>query len=397
MESPRRDGENKLAKTIKEQNLKFSVEFENGNVAGHRDNESVTESFKDTEQNTNTVQTRETETTVTKTSHTTTTTQNKEVRVTEQTVKTEKDDIKTTEHNTRKAATKRKIDDSRKQNKDLKLPPIVDSKTSPRETKSFGNTRSEGQKWEKPGDPGQIPIQARIRGPGPAHYMLPPTVGRNNADVTKRQSPAFSFGSRSWSFKTDSPGPAYNFDPLLGPRGKENRPSYSFGVRPRTPVRKNVTPGPGAYDTDRRPLWEKNAPQYSISPRTKMRSVDNGPSPNVYQLPSTLGSNVPNQKGAPSVTLYGRREKHGFAEDLANTPGPARYGAFSPSVTKRKSPEYSVLGRNYNYKNKNITPGPGAYNPQNVNSHLEQSPRHVIGVRHSEFVMPTITPADVTE
>lgn len=134
-----------------------------------------------------------------------------------------------------------------------------------------------------------------------------------------------------------------------------------------------------------------------MSPRTKMRSVDNGPSPNVYQLPSTLGSNVPNQKGAPSHTLFPRREKHGFAEDLANTPGPAKYAAHSPSVTKRKSPEYSVLGRNYTYGNKNITPGPGAYSPQNVNSHMEQAPRHVIGVRHSEFVMPTMTFADVTE
>lgn len=37
------------------------------------------------------------------------------------------------------------------------------------------------------------------------------------------------------AFKNDSPGPAYSFDPLLGPRGKENRPSFSFGVRPKTP------------------------------------------------------------------------------------------------------------------------------------------------------------------
>ena len=37
------------------------------------------------------------------------------------------------------------------------------------------------------------------------------------------------------AFKSDSPGPAYGVDPMLGPRGRENRPSYSFGIRPRTP------------------------------------------------------------------------------------------------------------------------------------------------------------------
>lgn len=128
-----------------------------------------------------------------------------------------------------------------------------------------------------------------------------------------------------------------------------------------------------------------------------MRSVDKVPSPNIYQLPTTIGPNVPHQKGAPAVTIYGRQDKHGFAEDLAKTPGPARYGAFSPSLTKRRNPEFSVTGRNHTYSNKNITPGPGAYNPQNVNSHLEQSPRHVIGVKHSEFIMPTLTPADVCD
>lgn len=159
-------------------------------------------------------------------------------------------------------------------------------------------------------------------------------------------------------------------------------------------VRKHVTPGPGSYNTDRAPLWEKTAPHHSISPRTRMRSVDAVPSPNIYQLPSTLGDKVPHQKGAPAITLFARREKLGFAEDLAKTPGPARYGAFSPSLTKRRGPVYSVSGRHFNQSIKNITPGPGAYNPQDVNSHLEQSPSHVMGVRHSEYVMPTITAVD---
>ena len=155
-----------------------------------------------------------------------------------------------------------------------------------------------------------------------------------------------------------------------------------------------MTPGPGSYNTDSPPLWEKRAPQYSISPRTKQRSVDKVPGPNIYALPAMIGDKVPHQKASPSITMAARSEKHSYAEDLAKTPGPARYGPSPPYITKRRGPEYSVQGRAFFNGNQNTTPGPGAYNPQDVNSHLEQSPRHVIGVRHSEFVMPTLTPAD---
>lgn len=155
-----------------------------------------------------------------------------------------------------------------------------------------------------------------------------------------------------------------------------------------------MTPGPGSYNTDIAPPWERRAPHYSVSPRTKMRSVDVVPAPNTYQLPSTLGDKVPHQKGGVAISMYGRRDKMGPNEDLAQTPGPAKYGAFSPALTKRKSPEYSLFGRNFTPGAKNNTPGPGAYSPQDVHSHLEQNPRFVIGTRHSEFKMPTLTPAD---
>jgi len=151
-----------------------------------------------------------------------------------------------------------------------------------------------------------------------------------------------------------------------------------------------VTPGPGAYNVDMAPPWERRAPKYSLSTRSNMRSVDDVPSPNSYQLPPTIGARVPDRKSGMAVTLTGRSEKHGFAEDLAKTPGPAQYGI---NIVHR-GPEYSLLGRNFLPAKKNTNPGPGTYEPQNVNSHLESSPRFRIGVRHSEFVMPTITPAD---
>ena len=39
-------------------------------------------------------------------------------------------------------------------------------------------------------------IDAKFRGPGPAKYRLPGTVGFANHDPTKQRDPAFSFGKR---------------------------------------------------------------------------------------------------------------------------------------------------------------------------------------------------------
>lgn len=43
---------------------------------------------------------------------------------------------------------------------------------------------------------GKPVIDAKVRGPGPAKYRLPGTVGYSNHDPTKRRDPAFSFGKR---------------------------------------------------------------------------------------------------------------------------------------------------------------------------------------------------------
>ena len=39
-------------------------------------------------------------------------------------------------------------------------------------------------------------IAAKLRGPGPAKYRLPGTVGSKDHDPTKHKDPAFSFGMR---------------------------------------------------------------------------------------------------------------------------------------------------------------------------------------------------------
>ena len=45
--------------------------------------------------------------------------------------------------------------------------------------------------------------------------------------------------------------------------------------------------------------------------------------------------------------MTSRAKTGGFAEDLAKTPGPGNYRTVDPSVTKRKSPGYSMLQRNF--------------------------------------------------
>ncbi|XP_061167555.1 ciliary microtubule associated protein 1A-like [Saccostrea echinata] len=240
----------------------------------------------------------------------------------------------------------------------------------------------------------RVLIGAEYTSPGPAQYQLPTTVGQNANDKTKRSTPSFSFGSRHWEFKKEGPGPAYNIDSSLTSRGRDIRPSFSMLGRAKTPKR-DVSPGPGAYNTDRAPLKEKNAPHYSISPRTSPRRVDVTPSPNMYALPSTIGPRVPDRKGGTQAALLGRTNYLDFSADLAKTPGPAKYGALPPSQTKRRAPSYSLGARAKTPRDINNVPGPGKYSPEHVTAHLDTSPRYHIGVRHSQYIMPAVPLANV--
>ena len=161
--------------------------------------------------------------------------------------------------------------------------------------------------------------------------------------------------------------------------------------------KRDKSPGPGAYNTDMKPFWEKNAPKYSMSPRNKMRHVDPVPSPLTYNLPTTLGTRVPHTKGGPATSISGKSDYMSYNADLAKSPGPAYYSTSSPNLVKRRSPEFTLKGRNFMVKDKNPTPGPGSYDINDIHSsHMPNSPRHVIGVRHSEFKMPVMTLADIS-
>ena len=239
-------------------------------------------------------------------------------------------------------------------------------------------------------------VQKPATCPGPAKYYLPTTLGTKSVDNTKRHSPSFTFGSRYFLENNASPGPAYNVDSTFTARGRAVAPSFSFGGRVKTPKR-FIGPGPGSYSTDRKPLRELNAPSYSLSPRTVSRRIDYTPSPNAYSLPSTIGPNVPGQKGGYASSILGKNSYMSFNSDLARSPGPASYYPQQENGTRRNAPSFSIGGRYKPEKHDNNVPGPGAYSPENVAAHMKSSPRYPIGVRHSQFTMPVMPLANVSD
>ena len=90
-----------------------------------------------------------------------------------------------------------------------------------------------------------INIAARCRGPGPAKYLLPGTVGYRFHDFSKTRAPAFVFGQRHKEFQTQfSPGPTYMIPASLTCTGKDTNPAYSLYSRPVVQMSAQI-PGPG--------------------------------------------------------------------------------------------------------------------------------------------------------
>lgn len=236
-------------------------------------------------------------------------------------------------------------------------------------------------------------IAARETGPGPGRYALPSTCGADKHDVTRRMAPNHSFGIKSTNamFKKDnSPGPKYRIDPAMTRTGKNGEPHYSMLARPRD-QNQFSTPAPGAYSPENaHPQRERHAPVYSMASRTRYRKRDTTPASNSYSLPSLLGSNIPNKQASAAFSMTGRSRTGNFAEDLARTPGPGRYSILDPSVTKRKSPGYSILGRSYMPGDATAKPGPGAHRPEDVYITKRQAPSFSLGIRHSEYITPLI-------
>ena len=59
--------------------------------------------------------------------------------------------------------------------------------------------------------------------------------------------------------------------------------------------------------------------------RTKYRKCDAYPSANSYSLPTLIGPRIPTRQASNAYSMTARRNVGSFDQDLANTPGAARY------------------------------------------------------------------------
>ncbi|XP_076013872.1 outer dense fiber protein 3-like protein 2a [Genypterus blacodes] len=238
-------------------------------------------------------------------------------------------------------------------------------------------------------------ISAKERGPGPGRYALPPTVGYINHDVTKPSSPAYSFRTRMSSTMVSvdsSPGPRYNIDAKVTRFGRMETPSYSILGRGRRSAGLSQTPGPGAYSPEKAPPLNahQRPPSYTISHRTRYRTMDAVPAPNSYSLPTLLGCYVPHKPASASYSFSGRRGVGAPSEDLSKSPGPGRYNIIHPDTYLRRQPSFSMQSRTKRPNYSSAIPGPGAYSPEKFHRHLPRPPSFTLGVKHSEFVTPLV-------
>ncbi|XP_076334810.1 ciliary microtubule associated protein 1A-like [Tachypleus tridentatus] len=236
-------------------------------------------------------------------------------------------------------------------------------------------------------DKKKIILAAQIKGPGPGKYLLPGSVGFTGHDITKRRNPAFSFGSRTKIIdKKTTPGPCYLIPSSVNRYGRIEAPAYTLSSRP-VELEPFASPGPGAYSPEKfHPPKERRAPSYSITGRPKLEKEDLKPAPNAYTLPTCLGPRAPHFRSLPSYTISSRSTVGTFDGGTVETPGPNKYEVVDISVTKTKSPGYTLSPRIYPPGNDMQHPGPGAYNPELVILTTPSSPAYSMGIRHSEYI-----------
>jgi len=179
--------------------------------------------------------------------------------------------------------------------------------------------------------PKDYPIQAKIKGPGPAAYSLPTTLGRKSYKI---RAPAYSFGMYySSNNKIVSPSPN-KFFPSVCRTGQYNGPAYSLRVK--TKGFKNDTisfPGPGTYDQNCKTIYKTN-PSYSIKSRSKPTKTDPNPGPAQYSKKTTVGS-------TPKWSINPKRE----LKPTNDSPGPAAYATTNYNVYLKEPPKYTLKER----------------------------------------------------
>jgi hypothetical protein len=172
--------------------------------------------------------------------------------------------------------------------------------------------------------------------PGPASYALPPVMGYENHDITRRRNPSYTFGNKTEESERRRPDPCYVKSGYTG-FGKANVP---------VPTRKEKrvervlvpTPGPASYYPERCPVMKgKRPPAYTFG----VRMAKPAPGPNTYQIPPCFGYKIPNKASAPVHTIRGRP----LERDHFRTPGPNKYTLPEMDIYKSRSPRHTITGR----------------------------------------------------
>ncbi|KAI8896934.1 hypothetical protein BC833DRAFT_595507 [Globomyces pollinis-pini] len=257
----------------------------------------------------------------------------------------------------------------------------------------------------------EIPIAARAKGPGPAAYSLPPTIGFQ-AKTKGIRAPAYSFGIKLQSDRDEQiPGPN-KFFPQTTRTGLSKGPAFSLhgGYKKKDPSKASAidwdtpgkdTPGPGKYYPRYIPSKEPKAPAYSISPRRQTEKANENPGPAEYEINATLGMHP--IVTVPAAAAYSIKPQRPLKLEHIS-PGPAAYNPMNPSKIKNAAPAYSLGARLVKEEIPRIkkvdngdgtfkevkregampTPGPGEYSPKLafVRGHI---PQFSFRCKHSEY------------
>jgi len=257
--------------------------------------------------------------------------------------------------------------------------------------------------------------------PGPAHYLLPASVGGKQPDGRKKDPPTWSFGGADrflygYGKPTKGPGPEeYTMHPSVGgkqPDGaRANAPEYGFGTSTREQVKKlfisqqhtltilagTQGPGPAKYNLPasvggKQPDGrKKDPPTYSFggAARTTIEPGLDTPAA-IYEMGSAVGASprgTPKPEGkiaqAPAYgfgaatreqagKVFVSQEQTALAPPNVPTPGPAAPYNLAAAIGDQPSSRYKTQPRMAFSKEsrwrvleaelkRNTVPGPGAY------------------------------------
>ncbi|KAF6024098.1 ODF3L2 [Bugula neritina] len=126
--------------------------------------------------------------------------------------------------------------------------------------------------------------------------------------------------------------------------------------------------------------------------RSRYRKKDQVPASTAYTLPAIVGAKNNVNKSEPVWNMSFVKPAHtSYSYDATKGPGPAAYNTQNTDSYRRKQPHYSFGSRTTRPRDKTQKPGPGSYNPERNNT----APKFSMGVRHSQYVLPLLTAADL--